>query len=157
MVRVFIKGGVWKNSEDEILKAAVMKYGKQQWSRVASLLNRKSAKQCKARWLEWLDPSVKKVEWSREEEEKLFALEKAEAKKKIDEEKEQQAVLERTFNERAEAARRKLETEEQHRIEEVFRFQAAAERRSADVEEEELIEAQRRSEQAQQVPVRNQQ
>lgn len=27
MVRVMIKGGVWKNSEDEILKAAVMKYG----------------------------------------------------------------------------------------------------------------------------------
>lgn len=23
----FIKGGIWKNSEDEILKAAVMKYG----------------------------------------------------------------------------------------------------------------------------------
>lgn len=76
MVRVFIKGGVWKNSEDEILKAAVMKYGKHQWARVASLLNRKSAKQCKARWNEWLDPSVKKVEWSREEEEKLLHLAK---------------------------------------------------------------------------------
>ncbi|GMH86498.1 hypothetical protein TrVE_jg4663 [Triparma verrucosa] len=76
MVRVFIKGGVWKNSEDEILKAAVMKYGKQNWDRVASLLNRKSGKQCKARWFEWLDPSVKKVEWSREEEEKLLHLAK---------------------------------------------------------------------------------
>eukprot|EP00980_Cylindrotheca_fusiformis_P011792 scaffold2816_cov121-Cylindrotheca_fusiformis.AAC.8 len=69
-------GGVWKNSEDEILKAAVQKYGKQQWARVASLLNRKSAKQCKARWHEWLDPSVRKVEWSREEEEKLLHLAK---------------------------------------------------------------------------------
>ena len=76
MVRIFIKGGVWKNTEDEILKAAVMKYGKQQWARVASLLNRKSAKQCKARWFEWLDPSVKKVEWGREEEEKLLHLAK---------------------------------------------------------------------------------
>ena len=76
MVRVFIKGGVWKNSEDEILKAAVMKYGKQQWARVASLLNRKSAKQCKARWNEWLDPSVRKVEWSRAEDEKLLHLAK---------------------------------------------------------------------------------
>ena len=76
MVRVFIKGGVWKNSEDEILKAAIMKYGKQQWARVASLLNRKSAKQCKARWNEWLDPSVKKIEWTREEEEKLLHLAK---------------------------------------------------------------------------------
>src|SRR5699024_7186327 len=60
--------------EDEILKAAAMKYGKNQWSRIASLLHRKSAKQCKARWFEWLDPSIKKTEWSREEEEKLINL-----------------------------------------------------------------------------------
>ena len=71
-----IKGGVWRNTEDEILKAAVMKYGKNQWARIASLLHRKSAKQCKARWFEWLDPSIKKTEWSREEEEKLLHLAK---------------------------------------------------------------------------------
>lgn len=71
-----VKGGVWKNTEDEILKAAVMKYGKNNWARVASLMNRKSAKQCKARWYEWLDPSIRKVDWSREEEEKLLHLAK---------------------------------------------------------------------------------
>ncbi|GKB09687.1 cell division cycle 5-like protein [Tanacetum coccineum] len=59
-MRIMIKGGVWKNTEDEILKAAVMKYGKNQWARISSLLVRKSAKQCKARWYEWLDPSIKK-------------------------------------------------------------------------------------------------
>eukprot|EP01027_Heterolobosea_sp_BB2_P010038 GEZU01014775.1.p1 GENE.GEZU01014775.1~~GEZU01014775.1.p1 ORF type:complete len:130 (-),score=16.68 GEZU01014775.1:63-452(-) len=75
-MRIYIKGGPWKNTEDEILKAAVMKYGKNQWSRIASLLNRKSAKQCKARWYEWLDPSIKKTEWTREEEEKLLHLAK---------------------------------------------------------------------------------
>lgn len=53
-----------------------MKYGKNQWSRIASLLHRKSAKQCKARWFEWLDPSIKKTEWSREEDEKLLHLAK---------------------------------------------------------------------------------
>ena len=36
MVRIMIKGGVWKNTEDEILKAAVMKYGKNQVLPVAS-------------------------------------------------------------------------------------------------------------------------
>eukprot|EP00003_Mantamonas_plastica_P026421 TRINITY_DN5401_c0_g1_i5.p1 TRINITY_DN5401_c0_g1~~TRINITY_DN5401_c0_g1_i5.p1 ORF type:complete len:488 (-),score=116.25 TRINITY_DN5401_c0_g1_i5:83-1546(-) len=72
MPRVFIQGGVWKNTEDEILKAAVMKYGKNQWARISSLLVRKSAKQCKARWYEWLDPSIKKTEWSQEEEEMLL-------------------------------------------------------------------------------------
>lgn len=75
-MRILIKGGVWKNTEDEILKAAVMKYGKNQWARVASLLSRKSAKQCKARWYEWLDPSIKKTEWNRDEEEKLLHLAK---------------------------------------------------------------------------------
>jgi len=76
MPKIFLKGGVWKNTEDEILKAAVMKYGKNQWSRIASLLHKKSSKQCKARWFEWLDPSIKKTEWSREEEEKLLHLAK---------------------------------------------------------------------------------
>eukprot|EP01126_Amoeba_proteus_P003908 TRINITY_DN11318_c0_g1_i1.p1 TRINITY_DN11318_c0_g1~~TRINITY_DN11318_c0_g1_i1.p1 ORF type:complete len:820 (-),score=224.89 TRINITY_DN11318_c0_g1_i1:146-2605(-) len=75
-VRIIRKGGIWKNTEDEILKAAVMKYGKNQWARIASLLSRKTAKQCKARWYEWLDPSIKKTEWSREEEEKLLHMAK---------------------------------------------------------------------------------
>jgi len=71
-----VKGGIWKNSEDEILKAAVMKYGLNQWSRIASLLVRKTPAQCKARWHEWLDPSIKKIEWSKEEDEKLLHLAK---------------------------------------------------------------------------------
>jgi pre-mRNA-splicing factor CDC5/CEF1 len=75
-MRYALKGGIWKNVEDEILKAAVMKYGLNQWSRISSLLVRKSAKQCKARWYEWIDPSIKKTEWSREEEEVLLHLAK---------------------------------------------------------------------------------
>jgi len=71
-MRVMIKGGIWKNTEDEVLKAAIMKYGLNQWARISSLLVRKSAKQCKSRWYEWLDPSIKKIEWSREEDEKLL-------------------------------------------------------------------------------------
>lgn len=76
MVRVIIKGGVWRNTEDEILKAAISKYGKNQWARISSLLVRKTPKQCKARWYEWLDPSIKKVEWSKTEDEKLLHLAK---------------------------------------------------------------------------------
>ncbi|KAL7421199.1 Pre-mRNA-splicing factor cef1 [Cryptotrichosporon argae] len=76
MVRIIIKGGVWRNTEDEILKAAIAKYGKNQWARISSLLVRKTPKQCKARWYEWLDPSIKKVEWSKTEDEKLLHLAK---------------------------------------------------------------------------------
>ncbi|MCJ1311982.1 CDC5 cell division cycle 5-like protein [Agyrium rufum] len=71
-----VKGGVWTNIEDEILKASVSKYGLNQWARVSSLLARKTAKQCKARWAEWLDPSIRKIEWSKEEDEKLLHLAK---------------------------------------------------------------------------------
>ncbi|KAK7536154.1 pre-mRNA splicing factor component-domain-containing protein [Phyllosticta citribraziliensis] len=71
-----VKGGVWTNIEDEIVKVAVSKYGLNQWARVSSLLARKTPKQCKARWSEWLDPSIRKVEWSKEEDEKLLHLAK---------------------------------------------------------------------------------
>lgn len=71
-----VKGGVWTNIEDEILKASVAKYGLNQWARVSSLLARKTPKQCKARWIEWLDPSIKKIEWSKDEDEKLLHLAK---------------------------------------------------------------------------------
>jgi pre-mRNA-splicing factor CDC5/CEF1 len=74
MPPIYVKGGVWTNVEDEILKAAVSKYGLNQWARVSSLLVKKSAKQAKARWQEYLNPSVKKSEWSREEDEKLLRL-----------------------------------------------------------------------------------
>ncbi|KAJ9126163.1 hypothetical protein QFC24_002436 [Naganishia onofrii] len=47
-----------------------------QWARISSLLVRKTPKQCKARWYEWLDPSIKKVEWSKTEDEKLLHLAK---------------------------------------------------------------------------------
>jgi pre-mRNA-splicing factor CDC5/CEF1 len=71
-----VKGGVWSNIEDEILKASISKYGLNQWARVSSLLARKTPKQCKARWQEWLDPSIRKTEWSKEEDEKLLHLAK---------------------------------------------------------------------------------
>lgn len=74
MAPVYGKGGVWTNVEDEILRAAVAKYGLNQWARVASLLARKTTKQAKARWTEYLDPRIKKDSWSREEDEKLLHL-----------------------------------------------------------------------------------
>ena len=71
-----VKGGVWTNIEDEVLKASVSKYGRHHWARVSSLLARKTPKQCKARWFEWLDPSIRKIEWSKEEDEMLLHLAK---------------------------------------------------------------------------------
>lgn len=76
MAPVYVKGGVWTNVEDEILKAAVSKYGLNQWARVASLLPKKSAKQAKARWNEWINPNIDKSDWTREQDDKLLSLTK---------------------------------------------------------------------------------
>lgn len=73
---IYVKGGVWTNVEDQILRAAVSKYGLTQWSRVASLLPKKTAKQAKARWNEYLNPIINRSEWSREDDEKLLELAK---------------------------------------------------------------------------------
>ncbi|KAH3689005.1 hypothetical protein WICPIJ_000004 [Wickerhamomyces pijperi] len=74
MVPVYIKGGAWTNIEDQILKAAVTKYGLNQWSRVASLLAKKTAKQCKARWQEYLDPRIDTTDWTPQEDERLLNI-----------------------------------------------------------------------------------
>lgn len=73
---IYVKGGQWTNVEDQILRAAVSKYGLTQWARVASLLPKKTAKQAKARWNEYLNPIINKDEWSLEEDEKLLGLAK---------------------------------------------------------------------------------
>ncbi|CAI5756898.1 unnamed protein product [Candida verbasci] len=71
---LYVRGGVWTNIEDEILKAAVQKYGVNQWARVSSLLPKKSALQAKARWNEWLSPQINKDEWSKQQDEKLLDM-----------------------------------------------------------------------------------
>ena len=53
-----------------------MKYGLNHWDKISSLLPRKTATQSKARWYEWLDPSIIKTQWTREEDEKLLHLSK---------------------------------------------------------------------------------
>ncbi|OBA20366.1 hypothetical protein METBIDRAFT_197206 [Metschnikowia bicuspidata var. bicuspidata NRRL YB-4993] len=73
---IYVKGGAWTNVEDQILKAAVSKYGLTQWSRVASLLPQKTAKQAKARWNEYLNPTIDRSTWTRELDERLLSVAK---------------------------------------------------------------------------------
>ncbi|SCV05869.1 LANO_0H16974g1_1 [Lachancea nothofagi CBS 11611] len=73
-VPIYVKGGVWSNIEDQILKAAIQKYGTHQWSKIASLLQKKTAKQCELRWSEFLNPSLNFTPFSKEEDARLLEL-----------------------------------------------------------------------------------
>lgn len=75
-VPIYVKGGIWTNLEDQILKAAVQKYGTHAWSKVASLLQKKNARQCQSRWNEFLNPSLNFKPFSQQEDDKLLDLAK---------------------------------------------------------------------------------
>nr|BAS01417.1 cell division control protein, CDC5 [Lotharella vacuolata] len=71
---IYFRSTIWRNYEDQILKAAVTKYGLNQWDRISSLLINKTSKQCKNRWFFWLNPKIKKNQWTYEEDERLIYL-----------------------------------------------------------------------------------
>ena len=43
-------------------------YGNKRWSYIAQLINGRTGKQCRERWLNHLRPNIKKDEWTAEEE-----------------------------------------------------------------------------------------
>ncbi|OHT14396.1 r2r3-MYB transcription factor [Tritrichomonas foetus] len=55
-------------NEDIKLVQLVTKYGDNNWVLIAEKLNGRSPRQCRDRYVYYLDPSIKKGEWTKEEE-----------------------------------------------------------------------------------------
>lgn len=70
-----IKGN-WTHDEDTILIDLVNKHGPKKWSWLATHLKGRIGKQCRERWLNHLDPSIKKSDWSEEEDNLIVKLHK---------------------------------------------------------------------------------
>ena len=66
--------GPWSASEDEQLVELVGQYGGKHWARIASMLPGRTGKQCRERWCNNLDPSLKKGAWTPEEDETILRL-----------------------------------------------------------------------------------
>ena len=66
----------WRNSEDELLKAFVMKYGTNSWSRISCTLRYKTPNQCRDRWNEYIFPSLHKKNWTEDDDAQLVKLSK---------------------------------------------------------------------------------
>ena len=65
---------MWTKAEDEQLQEAVEKYGIKNWSLIASQVPRRSGKQCRERYRNHLDKSVKRTPWTQEEDTRLAEL-----------------------------------------------------------------------------------
>ena len=46
------------------------------WKAVSDIMQNRSTKQCRERWVNVLDPSIARVEWSGEEVQSLFTIHK---------------------------------------------------------------------------------
>ena len=64
----------WSAEEDTALRQMVMRYGDKAWTAVASGLPGRTSKQCRERWLNQLNPAVKRDAWTFEEDEELLVL-----------------------------------------------------------------------------------
>lgn len=62
-----IKLGAWTVEEDEKLAQLVHELGARHWSKIAEKMPGRRGKQCRERWFNHLDPTVKKEGWSHEE------------------------------------------------------------------------------------------
>ncbi|XP_042427752.1 transcription factor MYB3R-3-like isoform X1 [Zingiber officinale] len=60
--------GPWTQEEDEYIICLVAKYGPSKWSTIAKNLPGRIGKQCRERWHNHLDPTIRKVAWTSEEE-----------------------------------------------------------------------------------------
>jgi hypothetical protein len=62
----------WTLAEDAQLRQLVAVFGTDNWDNVAYRMLRKNTRQCRERWMNYLNPSVNKGPWSREEENLLL-------------------------------------------------------------------------------------
>jgi hypothetical protein len=64
--------GPWTEEEDREVLRLVEKNGPQKWTQIADSLPGRIGKQCRERWHNHLNPKIKKISWSAEEEWILF-------------------------------------------------------------------------------------
>eukprot|EP00736_Rhodelphis_marinus_P012879 Rmarinus@m.10722 len=58
----------WTKDEDVVLRCLVNELGPKNWSMIASRIEGRTGKQCRERWINHLDPTLKKESWSEEED-----------------------------------------------------------------------------------------
>lgn len=66
--------GPWCPNEDAQLVELVSQYGGKHWAHIASMLPGRTGKQCRERWCNNLDPTLKKGAWSAEEDQIILQM-----------------------------------------------------------------------------------
>lgn len=64
--------GPWTKEEDEKVLELVRRFGPKKWTLIARFLNGRIGKQCRERWHNHLNPSIKKSAWTEEEDKIIY-------------------------------------------------------------------------------------
>nr|WIW78197.1 R2R3 MYB transcription factor [Erythronium umbilicatum] len=74
---VLLRRGKWTKTEDDLLRRCIEKHGAVRWNRVPQLagLNR-CRKSCRLRWLNYLDPRIKRERFEEDEDDLILRLHK---------------------------------------------------------------------------------
>lgn len=64
----FVQKTIWTTQEDEILTSTVQLYDAQGWAKIAEFIPGRTAKQCHNRWYDCLNPTIRKGNWTSEED-----------------------------------------------------------------------------------------
>lgn len=66
--------GPWTPEEDEMVRKLVAELGTKKWSQIAQRLEGRLGKQCRERWYNHLDPSIKRTPWTEDEDRAIIML-----------------------------------------------------------------------------------
>ncbi|GAB5371938.1 hypothetical protein AAMO2058_001623100 [Amorphochlora amoebiformis] len=69
-----IKKGPWTAQEDKLIMLGIQTYGEGKWSDIAKKIQGRLGKQCRERWMNHLDPSIRKDPFTAEEDNKIIEL-----------------------------------------------------------------------------------
>ena len=83
-LKVTLIKGPWTEEEDWRVLQLVEQHGPQRWTTIAEHLTGRMGKQCRERWHNHLNPRIKKINWSSEEEWILFLMHRKHSNKWAD-------------------------------------------------------------------------
>lgn len=66
--------GSWSREEDQLLIKWVNEHGEKGWTKIAAQLPGRVGKQCRERWINCLNPSIRKTEWTEDEDSIIISM-----------------------------------------------------------------------------------
>lgn len=68
---------IWTENEDSLLRDIISRYGTGNWILISNYLPQRNGKQCRDRWHNHLDPTLRKGDWTDNEDRIIVVLQKA--------------------------------------------------------------------------------